>query len=411
MSEHDGHEDSGKNRQQRSEKPEISEELITFGPDDDLAVGPMYIISHGSALTLRRRLCQLDVNGEPGTNRAGAFLSATPRFTGLGTAVCPGAKTQPDELIRLLEAGLLDNPIDLLVPGSKDRRRTTKRERAAAYRPHVWAGAVPPQSFEEVVFSDELAAGVPLYPEEGPSTKRGGEIPNVLCSTEPMIFAQLARSGDEVALAELACELCGEYALAPQTDAGFVKHGQGLTREELLAYVEALGWDSYHHREGYRAAKMAATGAKSPLETTVYLLLCLPARLGGYGIPRALLNPWLDADCNVVAGKESKGDLRPDLYWPKARIDVEVHGFDFHVSEKAGTEKRMDDIDRELRLKDRGVDVRTLTIRQIRDVEAMDELARHILQKLWMSRRMPSGPQWEKRRDSLRSRIIPAPRL
>jgi len=369
--------------------------------------GPMHVVSHDSALQLRRRLRTTDVGGEPGTNSAGAFLTPAPVFPGLAMATCPPASNPPQGIVSLMRANLLTTPVDVLVTMPQQRNtQAARRMDKIPYRTHQWSGPVPSGSIDELVFSRERLGGIPLMPDEGPAS--GVPFKTMLfCSSKPMIFAQLSRTLDTIALVELACELCGEYTLAPWTEQGFKNHPKDLSIANLRSFLAQMGWDARHHGRATSAARLAQEGSRSPLETIVFMLLCLPARLGGYGIPNPLLNPWVNAEGNVVVGRDEGGDLRPDLFWESARLDVEVQSRAFHRDKSTRGSRKMNDFDRELRLKTRGIEVLPVTITTIRSLHDMDALALHILRRLGRQSRYPTGDIWRARQAELRVRVVP----
>ena len=65
----------------------------------------------------------------------------------------------------------------------------------------------------------------------------------------------------------------------------------------------------------------------SPMETMLALMLTLPTGLGGYGLPRPILNVRLRAG---RAGISSQRTILPDLYWPEREVLLEYESFEFH---------------------------------------------------------------------------------
>lgn len=111
-----------------------------------------------------------------------------------------------------------------------------------------------------------------------------------LCACSPeLCFALLGRGGQVIRLAELGLELCGTYAIMPD-QSGRSRTCQALTdKKQLSAYVDLLG-----HRHGLtvarKALRLVAEGSGSLRETSLFLALTAPARLGGYGLRRPELN-------------------------------------------------------------------------------------------------------------------------
>ena len=78
----------------------------------------------------------------------------------------------------------------------------------------------------------------------------------------------------------------------------------------------------------------------------------------------------MDAEAKVLY---RRGSVRPDLYWPGARMDVEYDG-DVHE----GDESRISDAGRRAALEALGTTVLVLTYAQVADDPAFDVLARRI---------------------------------
>ena len=70
------------------------------------------------------------------------------------------------------------------------------------------------------------------------------------------------------------------------------------------------------------------------METALYLLLCLPRKLGGYGLPRPTLNA--KRKVTALAGSFTLSrTLVPDLFWSSAMFDMEYDSEEFHASAEA----------------------------------------------------------------------------
>ena len=107
------------------------------------------------------------------------------------------------------------------------------------------------------------------------------------------------------------------------------------------------------------------------METAVQLLLCMPTRLGGYGLPMPQANVRLavPVDLRRMAGRS---EVVPDLVWPSARVVVEYDSDQNHV----GAERIASDARRRSALLGMGFDVVTITNAQVRSVSEFDQLAR-----------------------------------
>jgi len=367
--------------------------------------GAVHAISHTSALNLRRRLAASEAQSTSGISSSMVFLQPAPEGLDGSILTVPEAVRPPREFAHLVECGLLSNPVSVIVPKAVNRRKQSSRPREVLFRSRIWSCPTPAGSFDELVFSRDVVGGELTVPSEGPSSDVEGT--KVLaCSTPQLIFAQMSNLLDELDLITLGCELCGRYSLVPDAEDGFVRHETWCTPEDVLAYLRAIGWTAKGHPRAFQAARRIVGGAFSPLEVAAYELLCLSPRLGGYGIPAPMLNPWVSEDGQVL-DEQQHGALRPDLFWPEAGLDIEVHGFQRHMGSQATPSKPMDDVNREAQLEARGIEVIPLTIKQMRDGEIMGQLALRVLKRLGLGRKMPSGDVWQARKEALRDRVIP----
>ncbi len=228
----------------------------------------------------------------------------------------------------------------------------------------------------------------------------------VLVPTPELTFLLLAGHLSLVQLIMVGMELCGHYRLA------------GAETSTLLHSCNTLynqrPHTTLHRLEGYlanaggfpgvtsarRAARYVAPFSASPMETVVFLLLCLPRSLGGYALPRPILN----AKRKVVGPAESitmSKHLIPDLYWPSAGIDVEYDSEEFHSNPDnlaAGAR-------RTLALRAMHVDVIVLTHEIVYNVDSFDAAARMLRRAL--GKRTPAEDSlFRKRRSELRATLL-----
>ena len=205
------------------------------------------------------------------------------------------------------------------------------------------------------------------------------------------VFLQLATVLPFPNLLEVGFELCGRYA---RPIGGYLELG----RRDPLA--SAAGLDRFLERmasvpgasTARRAVCFILDGSWSPMETSSVLYLCLPFRLGGYGLPAPLMNavvPVPDKDRAHVG----KSFYRCDLYWPEARFAIEYDSNLHHT----GAGRIAQDASRRTDLAYLGVEVATLTQGQVRDRRELDRiallLAKRLGKRLRMERVNPSGAQ------------------
>jgi len=109
------------------------------------------------------------------------------------------------------------------------------------------------------------------------------------------------------------------------------------------------------------------------METLTEMLLCLPPRLGGYGLPVPVMNASVPLPPHIakLAGTET---LHPDLCWPARKVALEYKGRGDH-----GTAPQLvSDILRENVLSHDGVTIISLTRWQFASFEGMRVIAKHL---------------------------------
>lgn len=149
--------------------------------------------------------------------------------------------------------------------------------------------------------------------------------PGVLLPSPELLVLQMAQRLGQTELLLLICELCGFYALAPQSAAGFLAAPAVMSVEGLARYTSQM--TSLCAERGRRvprgmakvrkACSLAVGRAASPAETVCALLLCLQRRDGGYGLPRPFLN-WMA----IASGMT----YSCDLLWEAEKVVLEYQG-------------------------------------------------------------------------------------
>lgn len=221
------------------------------------------------------------------------------------------------------------------------------------------------------------------------------------------------RHAAQVGLVDAVCdgiELCGSYSrwrIEPNQmgDPYYQKPPEAkgctfdlppvMTAKQLQAFVERL--EGQQGAVGARAAmKWVLNSSASPMETAVYLLLCLPKRLGGYGLPKPTLNPKL-----IVRNPDGTKERYPDLFWHGANIDVEYNS----DSEHSGEWSRYRDSKREIELTVANVKVLPLTRPQLMSAIEFDAFAQGLRRMLGIRARA-AGLDWVFRRNELRRQLL-----
>lgn len=199
-----------------------------------------------------------------------------------------------------------ERPLEILI------RDAAQRTRSQAISARIWSGPLAPTAFRTVR-------------------------KDIYVSSPEFVFLQMATRLDLPELIALGMELCGTYRRnveLPRMD------GSGITlttiyQQQPLSNVRRLrGFVSSMKSargsaKALKALQYVLPNSASPMETALYLLLCLPRKMGGYALPKPILNP------PVVFSKSGrqhtlKRSAKPDLYWKKARLDLEYNSDEFH---------------------------------------------------------------------------------
>ena len=262
-----------------------------------------------------------------------------------------------------------DDPLHVLVPSPVNRGRSK------SVLPTVWREPLPKSSFRKVQA-------------------------DAYVSSPEFLFLQMARVLDLIPLVELGMELCGTYR-RESTD-GQTTYDQPIltTPRRIARFLDEVG-QAYGYRRARQALAYVVPNSASPLETIVYLLLCLPRRLGGYAFPTPKLN------ATIKLGKRGRQHtLRkssvPDLYWKDAKIDLECHG-KMHELEERRTEDSM----RRKALERMDVEVVELTYDEVKDPKLFQATVKRLAKKLSLRLRSKNESHFTAHEEALRSQLFP----
>ena len=243
-----------------------------------------------------------------------------------------------------------DKPVDILLFDAGDRRWSKQISCC------VWSTVVPGEAFYRVG--------------------------DMYVSSPAFVFLQMASRLTLRQLIALGCELCGTYVLLPKGNthpSAIDEHPKRIVPLTNIPAMQAFIEKATRARgreKALRALRYIVEGSRSPMETMTYMLLCLPPKLGGYGIPRLELNAEipLDEEGKAIAQRRT---CYGDLCWPDAKLDVEYHG-EVHV----GAAQMKSDVGRELGIEHMGWRVMTITSPQVFDAERFEVVAKEIAVRL-----------------------------
>jgi len=148
-----------------------------------------------------------------------------------------------------------------------------------------------------------------------------------------------------------------------------------------------------------RALKLQMDGSFSPMETAIALMLTLPAALGGYGLPRPILNARLRGT-ELRSTASSQHEILPDLYWPEREVVLEYDSREHHGEEDSSLmngEKLAHDAERANSLVAAGRHVLVVHRRQAMSLSRFDLVARQLAVLLGQPPAAASTLQLERR--------------
>ena len=225
----------------------------------------------------------------------------------------------------LAELGIDTSPLHVTVP---EKRQVEQRDGLVV---HLASTPAVPKSYEYLVKGVYVAS-----PE--------------LC------FCQVATSLSLIELVKLGYELCAGFRPEETDIRGF----EG--RDPLTAPESLLEFARRYSGNGAKRARVAASyirgHAASPAEISAAMLLTLPRRYGGAGLPPCRMNHPITVP---KAGPRSEITYFGDLVWPEKRVILEYDGALFHQ----GAEQMQADALRRNALLGTGWRVFTMTSKQL----------------------------------------------
>lgn len=189
-------------------------------------------------------------------------------------------------------------------------------------------------------------------------------------------FVRLARKMTLMQLVVLGYEMTGSFTPNSVDLRGFSKCDPMFSVKELTAFLDRL--------EGVQGSPLARQAAKhvidnaaSPREAELAMLLTLPRRLGGYGLPKPRLNYQLDLSAPRGSAL-NRTSIIVDFAWPESKLALEYDSDQFHT----GAEKIAADSERRNDIKLLGYDVQTVTNKEISSIGKTDKIAKSVASKL-----------------------------
>ena len=239
---------------------------------------------------------------------------------------------------------------------------------------------------------------------KGPIGKRGVtslESGARVCAV-PVVFTQLAASWDQIDLALLACEVCGEFGITPSSRDSFEGGLKPLaTIAELKAYAgnaQSLGVRG--GAAAQQALELAAQGCASPREAEVAVFLSSSRRKGGADLGNFKVNEPIAIPARLRRILNS-AKLKPDFLWEEPRLILEYDSNEFHLT---AMQKERDEARRRV-FEELGYSVKTLTNDILLDNVKLNAFIEE-LEGILSPRRREAGQAMLLKREELRERLF-----
>lgn len=186
-----------------------------------------------------------------------------------------------------------------------------------------------------------------------------------------LCLAQLSRTATDQELIFYGSLLCSPFALDAQSGTG-LRERTPLTSPTALRrfLLECPGLRGATRLR--RCLSHFSEGAASPPEAFLRMVLCLPHRLGGFGLTDAVANHRVYLGKRTRKLAAGRRTLVPDLCWPSHRVGIEYDADSVHLTSR----QAMLDSTKRLALEAEGFKVITVTSLQIGNRRQMENIAR-----------------------------------
>ncbi len=193
----------------------------------------------------------------------------------------------------------MTQPISFMVPLNQNRRN------GANYKKYV-----RPRNFSTDSF---IKMDTRLYPNLSQY--------EVLIASPEYCFLCAAKDYSFCQLVEIGINLCAMYVKDQDSSFGQRQREPVLTSKLLTEYISNTNNMKYH-KKALQAAKFVQDNSRSPIESKLATISCLPKYQGGYGMKLPKLNYDI---YHSNAGKKllNRESSNCDLVWPKEKIVLE----------------------------------------------------------------------------------------
>lgn len=209
---------------------------------------------------------------------------------------------------------------------------------------------------------------------------------DVYITSPELTFVQYATENTIFELLKLGYKLCGTSLDYEKIQYNKSNNFQTITSCKVLKDFIQSNPEIFGSRQALYSLRFIRDNSASPMETACTLFLCLPYKLGGYGIPFPELNQKIQLK-HSVKKITSHHFFVADLYWKEEGVIAEYDSDQFH-SNRASINK---DIQRANLLELNGHKVITITKKQLLNRYEFEQTATLIAQELNHRIRLPHG--------------------
>lgn len=260
-------------------------------------------------------------------------------------------------------------------------------------------------SFSNIARSD-AALNLKFSASSTPSAKTQNQnfINRTYCLIPPeYLFLQMAETMNFLDLLLLGFELCGTYFSGQGIDAfantsiASPRHKPFTRANKIARFLDSdVASQTKGIAQATQASKFLLDNSDSPRESALALMLTLPRRLGGYALPRPLLNQRINIPRS--SSQLIRNDhFRCDLLWPKEGLAIEYDSDLHHV----GAQKIAKDASRRDALALLGIQAITVTNKQFASMNEMDKVAHAVAKTLGIRQRNEKRYNYQTRKIQL----------
>lgn len=190
----------------------------------------------------------------------------------------------------------------------------------------------------------------------------------ILVPPPELAFLQACRSAEVVAAVVAGSQLCSAFTF--EACAGKLAERSCVTSPKRIEEASLWHRDVPGRLTARKAIPWIVPHARSPREVALALTLMLPGGLGGYGLPRPLLNHPIELP-NRMRGIAAKSYYVADLCWPEQRLVMEYDSDACHLT----SEQLYLDAVKRMTLDSMGYRVISITRLQLNEPQAMNKVA------------------------------------